>query len=207
MSLFKSTNYVGDDSDSKIKKVDNSKLNIVKTTISNYIEKIKTNVVQKNLIVFFIIITIIQLVSDYVLLFIPTLILFQIPLVPGLYGYLTGELNEYEYIGGAIISCVTTYIFYEAFITKTSSHKFKILFKAITAFVIVVLMVIFSAISSSALSYTFASMVLIPTLKFGYVYSFVCGVILSIILAKIILYIKHKIIQPTISTIIKKKVK
>lgn len=205
MSLFTSMNNVGNDDDSKIKKVDNSKLNSIGTTIYNYIKKMKTNIVQNNLIVFFIIITIIQLVSDYVLLFIPTLILFQLPLVPGLYGYITGELNEYEYIGSAVISCVTTYIFYNIFITKSSSTIFKILFKAFTAFIILILMVMFSAVSASALSYTFVSMVLIPRLKFGYVYSYIGGVILSIILAKIFLYIKHNIIQPIFSTIINKK--
>jgi len=175
-------------------------MNDIKTKISNstpvtYINKIKSVILEKNMIVFLIAMGILQILSKIIVMYIPTLEIFQVPLVPGLFSYLIGDLTEYQYIVGAIISSLVAYILYTLLITKIKTPIYKYLFNSIVAFIVAVIMILFSAFSAASIGYTFMAGISIPSLKFGYVYSYVIGIILSVLLCKLLLYIKHRILK------------
>jgi hypothetical protein len=178
----------------------NNDTNDIKNTISNskpitYINKIKSVILEKNMIVFLIAIAILQISSKLIVMYIPTLEIFQVPLVPGLFSYLVGELTEYQYIVGAIISALVAYLLFIFLTSKIKTPIYKYLFNSIVAFIVAVIMILFSAFSASSIGYTFMAGMSIPSLKFGYVYSYVIGIILSVLLCKLLLYIKHRILK------------
>jgi hypothetical protein len=156
-------------------------MNYIQTKYHQYTTEINSTIKKKHLIYFFIVIILIQVTSDYVSNYFPNLEVFQPVFISGLFSVVIGVESYYEYIFGGVISASIAYTITRIFFSQLQTSLQKILLRTTTALIIIITMVLFGAFSPSSISYSFQALKLYPTMNFGYVYSYVSGLIISAI--------------------------
>jgi len=154
-------------------------VNYIQTKYHQYTTEINSTIKKKHLVYFFIVIILIQVTSDYVSNYFPNLEVFQPVFISGLFSVIIGVESYYEYIFGGVISASIAYTTTRIFFDKLQTSLQKILLRTTTALIIIITMVLFGAFSPSSISYSFQALKLYPTMNFGYVYSYVSGLIIS----------------------------
>lgn len=162
--------------------------------LSEYYNKIKTIVQKHHLIIFLCIIISLQIISDNISKYYSGLTLFYVPLIPGIYEIISGTMTYYEYIVGGIIASVVAYGLVFLLYNKLQTHFQRILFQSITAFTVVICMVLFSAVSSPSLAYSFTALSLYPKMKYHYMTTYIFALLATAFLVWIYFYIYNETI-------------
>lgn len=167
-------------------------MSTVTTYLSEYYNKLKTIVATKHLIIFVCIIISLQLISDNISKYYSGLTLFYVPLIPGIYEIISGSMTYYEYIVGGIIASVVSYGLVFLLYNKLQTNFQRILFQSINAFIVIICMVLFSAISAASLAYSFTALSLYPKMKSHYITTYVFALLITSFLVWLYFYVYNE---------------
>lgn len=159
-----------------------------------YYNKLKTIVKKNHLIIFVCIIISLQLISDNISKYYSGLTLFYVPLIPGIYEIISGSMTYYEYIVGGIIASVVSYGLVFLLYNKLQTNFQRILFQSINAFIVIICMVLFSAISAASLAYSFTALSLYPKMKYHYITTYVFALLITSFLVWLYFYVYNETI-------------
>lgn len=98
------------------------------------------------------------------------------------YDYINNLITPYKFLMGGFIVSFTTYIIYTLFHDKLNI----VILNALIAIVAILAMDITKSFNLSALVYAFLGVSLIPSLKKGYLFSYLLGAVIIIIISTII---------------------
>lgn len=163
------------------------------TVQQNLFDKIKSTVIKNHLIIFFLIIISLQFLLDYFSNTYGHLTTSFLHLIPGIFDVIIGAMSYYEYIVGGIIAASVSYFmvyfFNTTFHTFLNSGVHRILFQALNIFIVIALMIAFSAVSAPSLAYSFTALTLYPKLKYHLVTTYIITLLITSIMIWLYFYV------------------
>ena len=161
------------------------------------LKKDTQEIIKNNIIIFIIAIFILQCFTVYFLSKYNTTSL-RVPLILGLYIYLSNTISPFQYLESGFIYSFLAYVIFKLF-SKIFNN---IIIETITIFIIIFSMLYkTSIINIPSIKYAMTGIKLIPELGYNYIFYYLGGIIFVIILIDTLRYIQNILLPLVISKI------
>lgn len=159
--------------------------------IDKYVNDIKTSFVSHNLYFFIVAVIIFQMIDFYIVKHFP-LKVYQVATFMSLYLFITMPFSAYDLLMSGILASFISYYVYKVFVYLKSQKRIYLL--NIVTFISVLLgMIVGNCVSMPALAYTLMTYKSIPASAFSYLYSYIGGSVIIILISFIILHVLYKV--------------
>lgn len=158
----------------------------IQSTYESGIEKINEfrkevifNAVYKHHLILFIILSLVILyMSGWSIFTENSIQIYQMSLLTDIYNYINYPITVYEFLMSGVIASVVSYGLYRLLSKRVN----KIVMNIVISFFVLLFMILFECILIGPLVYALDAVELIPKLKTGFLYSFVIGCVIVVLL-------------------------
>jgi hypothetical protein len=164
---------------------------------NEYFKAVLESFITNNIIFVVISLIFLQIIGYWINKFIPINI-YQVATVMSIFAFINLPFTAYTMIMGGIVATIVSYLIYNLFQAFKITNRILVL-NIVTLICVITAMVILNCISLTAVAYTIMSYVSIPKSKINYLFSYIVGTIIIVILCAILNIIFKKLNIPILN--------